>query len=166
LIEREAAQRNSARIKQRRLAIHAEIETLSHEGEARDAALQYVQMARTTGIGALVLGMPTEDKRKYFRAAFKSITLDGCSRGRWRQRSVKSYELSDPPNTFILQHASGYIRKPYIRRRDRQSHRTPQVGAPRAYAAETALIGTQRDSTTNAAAIWDITPTSRRPKLS
>jgi hypothetical protein len=54
-----------------------------------------------------VLGMPVEDKRKFFKAAFKSITLDGYGRGLWRQRSVKAYELSDPLNTFILQHASG-----------------------------------------------------------
>ena len=72
----------------------------------RARALQYVQMARTEGIGRLVLGMPVEDKRKFFKAAFRSITLDGYGRGLWRQRSVKAYELSDPLNTFILQHAS------------------------------------------------------------
>ena len=74
--------------------------------EARQRALQYVQMARTEGIVRLVLGMPVEDKRKFFRAAFKTITLDGHGRGLWRQRSVKSYELSDALDTFILQHAS------------------------------------------------------------
>ena len=106
LIEREAAHRKSAQIKSQRLAIYAEIEGLGSEQEARARALQYVQMARTEGIGRLVLGMPVEDKRKFFKAAFKSITLDGYGRGLWRQRSVKAYELSDPLNTFILQHAS------------------------------------------------------------
>jgi hypothetical protein len=106
LIEREAAQRKSARIKARRLEIYGEIEGLGHEQEARQRALEYVRMARTTGIGTLVLGMPTEDKRKLFRAAFKSITLDGYGRGLWRQRSVKAYELSEALDTFILQHAS------------------------------------------------------------
>jgi hypothetical protein len=108
LIEREAAQRKSARIKSRRLEIYGEIERLGRETEARQRAVQYVQMARTEGIGTLVLGMPIEDKRKFFRAAFKTITLDGLGRGRWRKRSVKGYELSDALNTFILQHASGY----------------------------------------------------------
>jgi hypothetical protein len=108
LIEREAAQRKSAKIKARRLELYTEIEGLGHEQEGRQRALQYVQMARTTGIGTLVLGMPTEDKRKFFRAAFKSITLDGYGRGLWRTRSVKAYELSDALDTFILQHASGY----------------------------------------------------------
>jgi hypothetical protein len=106
LIEREAAQRKSARIKSRRLEIYGEIERLGRETEARQRAVQYVQMARTEGIGTLVLGMPIEDKRKFFRAAFKTITLDGLGRGRWRKRSVKGYELSDALNTFILQHAS------------------------------------------------------------
>ena len=59
-------------------------------------------MARTEGIGRLVLGMPVEDKRKFFKAAFKSITLDGYGPGLWRQRSVKACELSDPLNTFML----------------------------------------------------------------
>jgi len=63
-------------------------------------------MARTTGIGTLALGMPTEDKRKFFRAAFKSITLDGYGRGLWRQQSVKAYEPSDALDTFILRRAS------------------------------------------------------------
>jgi hypothetical protein len=89
LIEREAAQRKSAKIKGRRLKLYAEIESLGREKEARQRALEYVQMARSTGIGALVLGMPTEDKRKFFRAAFKSITLDGYGRGLWRTCSVK-----------------------------------------------------------------------------
>jgi hypothetical protein len=106
LIEREAAQRKSAKIKSRRIEVYQEIERLGREQEARQRALQYVQMARTTGIGALVLGMPTEDRRRFFRAAFRSITLDGYGRGRWRQRSVKGYELSEALNTFILQHAS------------------------------------------------------------
>ncbi|MGI9149642.1 MAG: recombinase family protein [Chloroflexota bacterium] len=106
LIEREAAQRKSAKIKSRRLAIHDEIERLGTEKEARQRALQYVLMARTEGIGTLVLGMPVEDKRKFFRAAFKTITLDGLGRGRWRRRSVKGYELSEALNTFILKHAS------------------------------------------------------------
>lgn len=106
LIEREAAHRKSAKIKSRRLDLYAEIEGLGKEQEARQRALQYVQMARTEGIGRLVLGMPVEDKRKFFRAAFKTITLDGYGRGLWRQRSVKSYELSDALDTFILQHAS------------------------------------------------------------
>jgi len=106
LIEREAAQRKSARIKSRRLAIHDGIERLGTEKEARQRALQYVLMARTEGIGTLVLGMPVEDKRKFFRAAFKTITLDGLGRGRWRKRSVKGYELSEALNTFILKHAS------------------------------------------------------------
>jgi hypothetical protein len=109
LIEREAAQRKSARIKSRRLEIHSEIEGLSREKEARQRALQYVQMARTEGIGTLVLRMPVEDKRKFFRTAFKSITLDGQGRGLWRKRSVKAYELSDALDTFILLHASGYM---------------------------------------------------------
>jgi hypothetical protein len=60
---------------------------------------------------ALEFGYPprtrsVEDKREFFKAAFKSITLDVYGRGLWRQRSVKAYELSDPLNTFILQHAS------------------------------------------------------------
>jgi hypothetical protein len=62
-------------------------------------------MARTEGIGTLVLKMPVEDKRKFFRAAFKTITLDGHGRGNWRKRSVKAYELSEV-DTFILLHAS------------------------------------------------------------
>ncbi len=95
LIEREAAQRKSAKIKSRRLELYEQIEGLGREQEARQRALEYVRMARTTGIGTLVLGMPTEDKRKFFRAAFKSITLDGYGRGLWRRRSVKAYELSD-----------------------------------------------------------------------
>jgi hypothetical protein len=75
--------------------------------EARQRALQYVQMARTKGIGTLVLGMPVEAKRKFFRAAFKTITLDGQGRGTWRKRSVKAYALSDDAlDTFILLHAS------------------------------------------------------------
>jgi hypothetical protein len=41
------------------------------------------------------------------RAPANEPTL-GHGRGLWRQRSVKAYELSDPLNTFILQHASGY----------------------------------------------------------
>ena len=106
LIEREAAQRKSARIKSRRLEIYAEIEALGREKEARHRALQYVQMARTEGIGTLVLKMPVEDKRKFFRAAFKTITLDGQGRGNWRKRSVKAYELSEALDTFILLHAS------------------------------------------------------------
>ncbi len=106
LIEREAAQRKSAKIKSRRLELYEQIEGLGREQEARQRALEYVRMARTTGIGTLVLGMPTEDKRKFFRAAFKSITLDGYGRGLWRRRSVKAYELSDALDTFILQHAS------------------------------------------------------------
>ena len=63
-------------------------------------------MARTEGIGTLVLKMPVEDKRRFFRAAFKTITLDGQGRGTWRKRSVKAYELSDALDTFILLHAS------------------------------------------------------------
>ena len=106
LIEREAAQRKSARIKSRRLEIYAEIEAHGREKEARHRALQYVQMARTEGIGTLVLKMPVEDKRRFFRAAFKTITLDGQGRGTWRKRSVKAYELSDALDTFILLHAS------------------------------------------------------------
>jgi hypothetical protein len=106
LIEQEAAQRKSAKIKARRLELYAEIEGVGREHDARQRALQYVQMARSTGIGTLVLAMPTEDKRKFFRAAFKSITLDGHGRGLWRTRSVKAYELSDALDTFILQHAS------------------------------------------------------------
>jgi hypothetical protein len=66
-------------------------------------------MARTESIGRLVLSMPVEDKRKFFKAAFKSITLDGYGRGLWRRRSVKAYELSDALDTFILEHASGYM---------------------------------------------------------
>jgi hypothetical protein len=95
LIEREAAQRKSARIKSRRLEIYAEIDALGRVKEARQRALQYVQMARTEGIGTLVLKMRVEDKRKFFRAAFKTITLDGQGRGTWRKRSVKAYELSE-----------------------------------------------------------------------
>ena len=66
-----------------------------------------VQMAHTEGVGRLILGMPVEDKRKFFKAAFKSITLDGYGRTLWRHRSLKAYELSDALNTFILQHALG-----------------------------------------------------------
>jgi hypothetical protein len=105
-IEREAALRKSARIKSRRLEIYAEIEELGREREARHRALQYVQMARTEGIGTLVLKMPVEDKRKFFRAAFKTIRLDEHGRGTWRKRSVKGYELSEALDTFILLHAS------------------------------------------------------------
>jgi hypothetical protein len=51
--------------------------------------------------------MPVEAKRKFFRAAFKTITLDGQGRGTWRKRSVKAYALSDDVlDTFILLHAS------------------------------------------------------------
>ena len=50
--------------------------------------------ALNEGIGTLVLKMPVEDKRKFFRAAFETITLDGQGRGTWRKRSVKAYELS------------------------------------------------------------------------
>jgi hypothetical protein len=106
VIEREAAQRKSARIKSRRLEIYDEIGGLGRGQEARQRAVQYVRMARAEGIGTLVLGMPVEDKRKFFRAAFKSITLDGHGRGVWRQRSVKAYELSEALDTFILLHAS------------------------------------------------------------
>ncbi|MDQ6670318.1 MAG: recombinase family protein [Chloroflexota bacterium] len=106
LIERESAQRKSARIKSRRLEIYEEIARIGTEKEGRQRALQYVQMARTAGIGPLVLGMPVEDKRKFFRAAFKTITLDGHGRGNWRKRWVKDYELSDALATFILKHAS------------------------------------------------------------
>jgi hypothetical protein len=111
LIEREVAQRKSAKIKAQRLEIYAEIEGLGlgNEQEARARALQYVQMARTEGIGRLILSMPVEDKRKFLKAAFKSTTLDGHGRGLWQQRSVKAYELSDALDTFILQHASGYM---------------------------------------------------------
>jgi hypothetical protein len=109
LIEREAAQRKSARIKSRRLEIYHEIDGLAREKEARQRALQYVQMARTEGIGTLVLGMPIQDKRKFFRAAFKSITLDGHGRGVWRKRSVKTYELSEERIGKISGlHALGY----------------------------------------------------------
>jgi hypothetical protein len=106
LIEREAAQRKSARIKSRRLEIYDEIARVGREKEGRQRALQYVQMARVEGIGTLVLGMPVEDKRKFFHAAFKTITLDGHGRGNWRKRWVKDYELSDALAIFILKHAS------------------------------------------------------------
>lgn len=72
-------------------------------------------MPRTAGIGTLVLRMPLEDRGKFFRAAFKSITLDGHGRGTWRKQSLKNYELSDAPYTFILRHASGYMAQSRIR---------------------------------------------------
>jgi hypothetical protein len=62
-------------------------------------------MARTEGIGTLALKMPVDDKRKLFRAAFKSIALDGHGRGLWRPRSVKAYELRILLNTLMLQAA-------------------------------------------------------------
>ena len=92
-----------------RLQLYEEIEDLGHEHEARPRAIEYVQMARRAGIGTLVLQMPTEDKRRFFRAAFKSIGLDGHGRGLRRTRSVKTYELSDALDTFILQHASACV---------------------------------------------------------
>lgn len=106
LLSREAAQRKSNRIGQRRSELYAELDTLGREREAYERSLQYVQMAHTEGIGALVRQMLVEDRRRFFQAAFKSVTLDGQGRGKWRTRSVKGYELSDPLNTFIVPHAS------------------------------------------------------------
>ncbi len=103
---REAARRKGAKIKARRAEVYAELDTLGREQEAYERAIQYVQMARTEGIGRLVQAMPVEARRRFFQAAFASITLDGHGRGRWRTRSIKDYELSDALNTFILQHAS------------------------------------------------------------
>jgi len=79
LIEREPAQRKSAKLKNRRLAVYAEIEGLGKGQGTPQRALQYVQMAPTNGIGTHVLGMPAEDNRKFFRAAFKSITWTGTA---------------------------------------------------------------------------------------
>ena len=106
LLSREAAQRKAGRVQGRRAEIYSQLDDLGREQEARERAIQYVRMAHTEGIGALVRAMPVDDRRRFFQAAFKSITLDGFGRGKWRTRSVKGYELSDPLNTFILQRAS------------------------------------------------------------
>ncbi len=105
LLSREAAHRKAGRIQGRRVEIYAELDSLGREQEARERAIQYVRMAHADGIAPLVREMPPEDRRRFFQAAFKSVTLDGHGRGKWRTRSVKGYDLSDPLNTFILQRA-------------------------------------------------------------
>lgn len=105
LLSREAAHRKANRIQSRRAQIYLEIDNLGREQEAYERAIQYVQMAHAEGISSLVRAMPATDRRRFFQAAFKSVTLDGHGRGKWRTRSIKGYELSDPLNTFILRRA-------------------------------------------------------------
>ncbi len=82
-LTREAARRKAAKIKTQRATIYAEVDTLGREQEALERATQYVEMARSIGIGNLVLRMPTEAKRRFFQPAFRTITLDGIGRGKW-----------------------------------------------------------------------------------
>lgn len=68
-------------------------------------------MAHTEGIGTLVRQTPVEDRRRFFQAAFKSVTLDGQGRGRLCTRSGEGVRAVRPAEYIYLATALEYTAK-------------------------------------------------------
>ena len=65
---------------------HAKYENLPQRSYTTAPALKD---AVDEGIGSLVRARPTDDRRRFFQAAFKSLTLDGHGRGRSVMRRLR-----------------------------------------------------------------------------
>jgi hypothetical protein len=94
-ISESAARRKTHAIESRRVEIEDELEALGQERDAVERATLYASLVRSRGVGRMVLAMPSHDRRRFFRSAFRSLTLDRKGRGRWRTREIVGYELSD-----------------------------------------------------------------------
>lgn len=76
-VAQEPARRKTEAISKRRADIRDELRQMSHSQETHTRALEYVEQARQIGIGRLVANMDIKRRRRFFRGAFKSLTLDG-----------------------------------------------------------------------------------------